>query len=218
LTEKARESVAFDLGSLSSVEAYRLVTSVVVPRPIAWVTTVDDSGVVNAAPFSFFNVLGSTPPVVGVGVGSRGSGEPKDTARNAIARGEFVVNLVEDACAEAMNITGIDFPGGTSELLEANLTPAASLKVATPRIAESPFSLECRLAQIVEIGSNRILLGEIVCIQIRADLIGPENQIYTENAHLIARMHGRSGYARTSDLFHLDRISLANWRDRKKST
>ena len=218
MTGDPSESVAFDLSRLSSLEAYRLVTSVVVPRPIAWVTTVGDSGVVNAAPFSFFNVLGSTPPIVGVGVGSRGNGEPKDTARNAIARGEFVVNLVDDACAEPMNITGIDFPEGTSELLEANLTPAASLKVATPRIAESPFSLECRLAQTVEIGSNRILLGEVVCIQIRADLIGAENQIHTENAHLIARMHGRSGYARTSDMFHLDRISLASWRDQKKRT
>ncbi len=209
------DTIAFDLSTLSSSDAYRLVTSVVVPRPIAWVTSVGDDGIVNAAPYSFFNILGSTPPIVGIGVGYRGTGAPKDTARNAVARGEFVVNLVDEANAARMNITGIEFGEGISELTEADLTPVASLKVVTPRIAESPFSLECRLAQTVELGSNRILLGEVVCIQVRADLVGPDKVILTENAHLIARMHGRSGYARTSDRFALDRITLADWQARK---
>lgn len=211
------ESVAFDLDDLSPQDAYRLVTSVVVPRPIAWVTSVGEDGVVNAAPFSFFNILGSTPPIVGIGVGNRRDGQPKDTARNAVARGEFVVNLVGETNAGQMNITGIEFEEGISELSEANLTPAASHRVATPRIAEAPFSLECRLVQTVELGSNHILLGEVVCVHVRADLVGQNNQIHTEDAHLIARMHGPSGYARTSDTFHLDRIALSDWRSTGKN-
>lgn len=207
------ETTAFDLGALSASEGYRLLTSVVVPRPIAWVTTLGENGVVNAAPFSYFNLLGSDPPIVGIGVGNRRDGQPKDTARNAMTRGEFVVNLVDEAGAEPMNITAIDFPFGTSELTEAGLTAAASLHVAPPRIAESPISLECRLARTVEIGSNRILLGEVICIQVRSDLVEEGNRIRTENAHLIARMHGAGGYARTSDRFQLDRIALSDWRN-----
>lgn len=209
-------TVGFDLREMPPGDAYRLVTSVVVPRPIAWVTTVGDGGVTNAAPFSFFNLLGSTPPIVGIGVGYKRDGEPKDTARNAVARGEFVVNLVDEANAERMNITGIEFGDGISELGEAGLTPAASQTVATPRIAESPFSLECRLAQTVELGSNRILLGEVLYIQVRADLVGPANVVNTDLAHLIARMHGASGYARTSDRFQMDRITVSNWQNRRK--
>ena len=208
------DTVGFDLREMPSGDAYRLVTSVVVPRPIAWVTTLGDDGVTNAAPFSFFNLLGSTPPIVGIGVGYKRNGEPKDTARNAVARGEFVVSLVDEASAERMNITGIEFEEGVSELVEAGLTPAASQTIATPRIAEAPFSLECRLLQTVELGSNRILLGEVLCVQVRADLIGPQNQIHTDLAHLIARIHGPSGYVRTSDHFRMDRIAVSDWQNR----
>ena len=200
----------YPLSELSPLDAYRLLTRLVVPRPIAWVTSVNSEGVVNAAPFSFFNLLGSNPPIVGIGVGDRGLGNPKDTARNIRERCEFVVNLVDEATTEAMNITAIEFPHGVSELTEAGLTSAASVAVSTPRIAESPVHLECRLAEIVTIGANRIILGEVVHVGLR-DGETPES------LRLIARMGGGGGYVKTTDRFDLPRITLSQWQEREKS-
>jgi flavin reductase (DIM6/NTAB) family NADH-FMN oxidoreductase RutF len=171
--------------------------------------------VVNAAPFSFFNMLGGDPPILGIGVGNLADGTPKDSARNAVARGEFVVNLVDERLAEAMNVTAVSFPAGVSEVEEAGLTMAPSLRIATPRLAEAPASLECRLAEYLRIGTNNVLIGEIVAVALRDDLVDTDGCFRTEDAGLIARMHGGGGYARTSDRFRLDRLSLAEWEARK---
>lgn len=117
---------------------YKLLVSLVVPRPIAFITTRDATGLVNAAPFSFFNVFSDDPPLVIIGIGRRADGSPKDTARNIEATGEFVVNLVDEATAEAMNVTAIDFPPDESEIGPASLTLADSVEVAPPRVAEAP--------------------------------------------------------------------------------
>src|SRR5580704_6682640 len=127
-----------DLEGRHADRAYAVLASLVTPRPIAWVTTVGADGVVNAAPFSFFNVLGADPPIVGFCPGDREDGTPKDTARNIRLNHEFVVNLVDESIAEAMNLTAASLPYGVSEIEHAGLTTTPSTLVKPPRIAESP--------------------------------------------------------------------------------
>ena len=203
----------FDLQGQDKSQAYRLLASVVVPRPIALVTTLGADGVVNAAPFSFFNLLGSSPPVVGLGIGNRDMDTPKDTRANIERTGEFVVNLVGESLAEAMNVCGMDFPAGVSELDAANLSTLPSSSVSAPRLAESDVHLECRLHSVVPIGDNRIVLAEVVCLHVRDEFLDKESlRVRTEALHLIGRMHGGGWYARTTDLFDLPRIPYEEWR------
>jgi len=200
----------FDIPALLPGDAYKLLASVVVPRPIALVSTLGPDRQVNAAPFSFFNLVGSSPPVVALGITDRAPGSPKDTRANIVREGSFVVNLVDEALAQAMNICGIDFPPEESEMDAAGLTVLASAVVSVPRIAESPVQLECRLAQIVEIGDNKIVLGEVVCLHIRDAFVDTEKlHVRTDTIRLIGRMHGGGWYARTSDLFDMPRIPYA---------
>ena len=203
----------FDLQGVDKSQAYRLLASVVVPRPIALVTTLGADGVVNAAPFSFFNLLGSSPPVVGLGIGNRDMDTPKDTRANIERTGEFVVNLVGESLAEAMNVCGMDFPAGVCELDAANLSTLPSSSVSAPRLAESDVHLECRLHSVVPIGDNRIVLAEVVCLHVRDEFLDKESlRVRTEALHLIGRMHGGGWYARTTDLFDLPRIPYEEWR------
>jgi flavin reductase (DIM6/NTAB) family NADH-FMN oxidoreductase RutF len=206
----------FDLAKVPPAEGYKLLVSTVVPRPIAWVTTVDAQGVVNAAPYSFFNAVASNPPIVAVGIGPKGSGV-KDTGENIRATGEFVVNLVNQATAEGMNVTAIDFPAGVDELAEAQLTPVPSAKVRPPRIGESPVALECRTHTIVDVGHHAVVLGEVVAIHVADDCVldAAKHYIDTPKLDLIGRMHGRGWYARTTDRLLLDRIALSDWQARK---
>jgi flavin reductase (DIM6/NTAB) family NADH-FMN oxidoreductase RutF len=206
----------FDLAQIPPGEGYKLLVSTVVPRPIAWVTTVDAAGTVNAAPYSFFNAVASNPPIVAVGIGPKGSGV-KDTGENIRATGEFVVNLVNEATAEGMNITAIDFPAGVDELAEARLTPVPSAKVRPPRIGESPVSLECRTHTIVDVGHHAVVLGEVVAIHVADDCVldAAKHYIDTPKLGLIGRMHGRGWYSRTTDRLLLDRIALSDWQARK---
>ena len=148
----------FDMETLEAANRYKILTATVTPRPIAWVTTLSEDGVVNAAPYSFFNAFGNDPPIVAIGVLS-GPGRFKDSATNILATGEFVVNLVSEANAEAMNVTCIDAPPEIDEIDLAGLTPAASQKVRPPRIAESPASLECLEWGTLQIGNNRLIIG-----------------------------------------------------------
>src|SRR5215203_5294052 len=133
-----------DLAGEHADRAYSILASLVTPRPIAWVTTLGPNNIVNAAPFSFFNVLGDEPPIVGFCPGNREDGIPKDTARNIRSNHEFVVNLVDESVAEAMNRTAASLPYGQSEVSDAGLTTKTSSVVKPPRIAESPASLECQ--------------------------------------------------------------------------
>src|SRR5262245_8538068 len=136
-------AMLFDFATLNPSVCYKLLVSTIVPRPIGWVVSQDRDGALNAAPYSFFNALSADPPVVGIGIGSRSSGHGKDTRTNIIETGEFVVNLVSEETAGAMNVTAIEFEPEVDELGEAGLTVCPSLRVKPPRIAESPVAIEC---------------------------------------------------------------------------
>jgi len=209
----------FDLAAITAENAYKLLVSTVVPRPIAWVTTRDVDGTLNAAPFSFFNAMSGDPPVVCLGIGGRAPGDIKDTGGNIRRTGEFVVNLVSHKLAEQMNITAIDFPKGINELAEAGLTAAPSVKVRPPRIAEAPVSMECERLVIVEVGIARaVILGRVLAIHIRDEYVLDAERCYVDSPKLdlIGRMHGRGWYARTTDLFEMPRIMLDDWEKQKQ--
>jgi len=195
-----------DLEGKHANRAYALLSSLVTPRPIAWVTTLGPDGVVNAAPFSFFNVLGANPPIVGFCPGDRADGTPKDTARNIRLSHEFVVNLVDEKTAEAMNRTAATLPYGVSEIQSADLTTAPSSVVKPPRIAESPASLECTEWGTLQIGGNRLVIGLVKRIQVRDELFDPQTQrIRSELFHVIGRMASPDWYCRTTDRFEMKR-------------
>ncbi|MGH7038218.1 MAG: flavin reductase family protein [Stellaceae bacterium] len=205
----------FDLAEIPASEAYKLLVATVVPRPIALTTTVDAAGRVNAAPFSFFNAVCSNPPTVVLGI-SPGTVEEdgyKDTARNIRDSGEFVVNLVDEALAERMNVCAVDFPAGIGELEQAGLLPAPSAGVRPPRIAAAPVSFECRRVAGLSLGGSAMLeVGRVIHIHIRDGLVDPQRYyVATEKLRLIGRMHGRGWYARTTDLFDMPRLSRADW-------
>jgi flavin reductase (DIM6/NTAB) family NADH-FMN oxidoreductase RutF len=203
----------FDMETLEAQNRYKILTATVTPRPIAWVTTLSESGVINAAPFSFFNVMGSDPPLVALGIGDRASGGPKDTARNIALTKHFVVNLVDESLAEGMNVCAVDFPVGVDELRAAGLTCAPSVLVPPPRIAESPVHLECREVATLEIGNNRLVVGEVLHLQVRDDFVDDSRlHVHAERLRLIGRMHGSGWYARTSDLFQMPRLTYEQWR------
>ncbi len=203
----------FDFAAIAPDDRYKLLVSTVVPRPIAWVTSLSAAGRLNAAPFSFFNALCSEPPIIAVGVGGRHAGrvegEGKDTAANIRATGQFVVNLVSHAQREAMNVTAIEFPAEVNELAEAGLTAAASAKVRPPRIAESPVALECELFVMLDVSvDHAIILGRVLAVHIAdaAVLDAACCYIDTPALDLIARMHGRGWYCRTTDRFEMPRL------------
>lgn len=186
--------------------AYQLLASLVTPRPIALVTTVNSGGAVNVAPFSFFNLLGATPPILAIAPGDRENGEPKDTAKNIRLNHQFVVNLVDEAIAEAMNRTAASLPYGESELGVSGFTTVPSTTVAPPRIAESPASVECEEWGTLEIGGNRVVIGLIKYLHVRDELVDVERlRIHTEKLHVIGRMASPHWYCRTRDRFEMIR-------------
>jgi flavin reductase (DIM6/NTAB) family NADH-FMN oxidoreductase RutF len=196
----------FDLEGKHADRAYQLLASLVTPRPIAWVTTLGPDGVVNAAPFSFFNVLGAEPPIVGFCPGDRHDGMPKDTARNIRLNHEFVVNLVDEAVAEAMNRTAASLPYGTSEAEAAGLKTVPSSVVRPPRLVEAPASLECQEWGTLQIGDNRLIIGLVKRVHVREDLVDPEKlRIRSEHFRVIGRMASPHWYCRTMDRFEMQR-------------
>jgi flavin reductase (DIM6/NTAB) family NADH-FMN oxidoreductase RutF len=209
----------FDLAKMPAQDGYKLLISTVVPRPIALATTVDTDGNVNAAPFSFFNAVSSNPPVVVLGINGEGAeGGYKDTEQNIRDTGEFVVNLVDEALAERMNICAVDFPHEIAEMEVARLTPVPSAGVKPPRIAEAPVSFECKRLTGLSLGGNSMLeVGRVTHIHVRDDLMDMERlYVKTDKIGLIGRMHGKGWYARTSDLFLMDRMTVAEWQARKR--
>ncbi|MFQ3623760.1 MAG: flavin reductase family protein [Acetobacteraceae bacterium] len=207
----------FDFAALDANSVYKLLVSTVVPRPIAWVTTVDTEGRVNAAPYSFFNAMSADPPVVCIGISGKGHGL-KDTGENIRRTGQFVVNLVSEDTAEAMNITAIDVEHGIDELAMAGLTALPSTRVAPPRIAESPVSMECERLAVVEVGNGRaVVMGRVLAMQVRDDCVLDPARCYidTPKLGLIGRMHGGGWYARTTDRIEIPRITPAEWQARR---
>jgi flavin reductase (DIM6/NTAB) family NADH-FMN oxidoreductase RutF len=200
----------FDLSSLTPVDAYKIMRSVVTPRPIALVTTVDPEGRVNAAPFSFFNAIAFDPCMVVLGLEARPDGSPKDTARNIRDTRVFVVNVVDEALAEQMNICSTTLAPGESEIDLAGLSLGPSLDVEPPRILEAPACLECRRHTTLEVGNRReIVVGEVVRIAIRADIVDP-GTLRVDPARLatIGRLGG-DFYASTRDTFRMGRPDAA---------
>ena len=204
----------FDFNALSERDCYKLLVSTVVPRPIAWVVTQSAAGLVNAAPYSFFNAISGDPPLLAVSIEGR-AGERKDTAVNIRSSGQFVVNLVSAAMSAAMVVTAIDFDPNVSEVTEARLSTLPSVKVAPPRIADSPVAFECEVSQTVELpGSRDLVLGRVVMMHIADHAVLDAARCYvdTPKLDLVGRMHGGGWYARTSDLFEVPRIAPADWK------
>lgn len=205
---EARATVRFDFASMSGPERYRLLSSAVVPRPIAWVVTCAPDGTVNAAPYSFFNIFGADSPVLALGILAR-PGRPKDTAANIRDTGEFVVNLVPFELAEAMNITCIDAPPEVDEVELAGLVTVPSHAVRPPRLSASPVGFECRVMHFLETGPGQLLVvGEILHAHFAQDILtGPTDRprIDVQAIDLIGRMHGASTYLRTRDMFDMPR-------------
>ena len=205
----------FDFATLSAADRYQLLVATVTPRPVAWVVTQDAAGVRNAAPFSFFNAFSNDPPVMIIGIGGRAPGDAKDTGANIRATGEFVVNLVSHANAEAMNVTAIDFPPEVDELHQAGLTTLPSVKVKPPRIAESPVAYECERFMTVEIGADRsLVMGRVLAMHVADEcVLNPTRcHIDTPKLDLIGRLHGAGWYSTVRDRFEMPRIKPEDWK------
>jgi flavin reductase (DIM6/NTAB) family NADH-FMN oxidoreductase RutF len=179
-----------DATTLSEEAAYKLMIGSVVPRPIAWLTTISPDGVVNAAPFSAYTMICIRPPTVLVNCARR-DGASKDTARNAEASGDFVLNVVSEDLAGVMHQTSAAYPAGVSETDALGIAVAPSRLVRPPRIAAAPISLECRLRQILEIGHDhdQNLIGEVVMFHI-ADAIYAGGKIDQAKLRPLARLGG----------------------------
>ena len=200
----------FDLGAMSSGEVYKLLASVILPRPIAWVVSKDNAGRLNAAPFSFFNVLSADPPLIAIAFSAAPDREGKDTLAFIRERQEFVVNMVPEELAEAMNVTASNAPRGIDETKLAGLELASCAVVDVPRIAASPVALECRLFQTIEPSpSMTIVLGKVVYAHVRTRAFTDVHRLHIDPAEmrLIGRMHGGGGYCTTRDVFTLERKS-----------
>ena len=193
----------------SKAENYKLLTNLVVPRPIAWVTSESQSGVINLAPFSFFNAVSANPLYIVISIGLNEAGEPKDTAKNIRTSGEVVVNLVTEDLFNAMNISAADFPAEQSEMTAVHLHAAPSIRVKPPRVAEAQASLECKLFSAQTLGSNTLFIGEAVMFHVADHLIGPHLDI--ENFAPIGRLGSPSVYCRTNDRFDVARVTYAQW-------
>jgi flavin reductase (DIM6/NTAB) family NADH-FMN oxidoreductase RutF len=195
-----------DLENKFADRAYYLLACLVTPRPIALVTTVSVDGKVNAAPFSFFNLMGAQPPICAFAPGDRDNGTPKDTALNIRATHEFVINLVDESIAEAMNLCAASLPFGENELIQAGLTAAPSSIVKPPRIAEAPASLECLEWGTLQIGENRVVIGLIKRLHVRDELFDAEKKrIRTDQLQTVGRMASPHWYCRTRDRFEMKR-------------
>ncbi len=198
--------IELDLLTTHADRAYAILAGLVTPRPIAWVTTLNEDGSVNAAPFSFFNVFGANPPLVIFAPGDRDDGSPKDTARNCRRTGEFVVNLVDEPLAQVMNRTSATLPYGMSETDHEALETAASSAVAPPRIAAAPAALECKVHSIEQIGENRLVLGIVHRVQVREEFFDTHTlRVRGDLFHPIGRMSVPNWYCKTTDLFEMVR-------------
>jgi flavin reductase (DIM6/NTAB) family NADH-FMN oxidoreductase RutF len=198
-----------DPESLPWKSVYKLLIGAVVPRPIGWISTIDAAGLPNLAPFSFFNAVSSRPPIVAFSTTVRASGGgPKDTLRNVRTTGEFVVNIVTEDLAQAMNLTSTEFPPEVDEFQAAGLTAAPSAVVAPPRVAESPIHFECRVHQIVEVGTEpgggALILGRIVHLHVDPTVLVGEDKIDVAKLRPIGRLAGPD-YCRVTDLFQMPR-------------
>ncbi|MET3107803.1 flavin reductase (DIM6/NTAB) family NADH-FMN oxidoreductase RutF [Oxalobacteraceae bacterium GrIS 2.11] len=202
-----------DPANNSAADNYKLLTNLVIPRPIAWITSQNQEGLVNLAPFSFFNAVGADPLYLIVSVGHNDAGELKDTAKNILAKREFVVNLVTEDLFDAMNISAADFPADQSELAAAQLETAPSVQIQVPRVARAQASMECRLFSTQMLGKNLLIIGQVVMFHVADELVGP--RFHINHFAPLGRLGSPSVYCRTTDRFDVKRVSYAEWQ--KKS-
>ncbi|MBI4284610.1 MAG: flavin reductase family protein [Chloroflexi bacterium] len=186
-------------------DAHHLLIGAIVPRPIAWVSTVGENGVFNLAPFSFYAGLSVKPAIVGFAVGSRRDGSPKDTLRNVLFRKDFVINVVNEALQDTMNTSATPFPPEVSEFEKAGLTPARADLVKAPLVAEAPVSMECQLRQILEFGEfpnqSSFIIGEVLLMHVKDGLL-VNGAIDVAQLKAIGRLEG-DNYCRTGDRFYM---------------
>lgn len=202
------------MDQLASAERYKLLVNTITPRPIAWVVTQDKAGHRNAAPYSFFNAMGSQPPLVAIAIGGddirQGDGQ-KDTLRSIRETCEFTIALVTEADAEKMVLTAIDAPVGIDEMELAGIETRPASKVSPPLIASSPVTYECRLWQFIETHpGGGIVLGEVLAMHIDDAVLGDENgklRIDAPALKLVGRAHGAGWYWRGSDQVRIDRTA-----------
>jgi len=212
------EPLSYDPNELAERDRYKMLISLVIPRPIALVTTVGPTGVVNAAPFSFFNMFSESPPLAVLGLQARPDKGLKDTSAHIRERGEFVINLVDEALGPQMNQCAVDFPPEVSEIEAAKLNLLPSVKIKTPRIKEAPASLECRHYTTLEVSATRRLaIGEILHIHIRPGIWDHKTmRIDMKHYRPLARLYGNF-YASLSEPFTHVRQSYEEWlADQKK--
>jgi flavin reductase (DIM6/NTAB) family NADH-FMN oxidoreductase RutF len=199
--------VKIDLANLDWAEAHELLVGAVLPRPIAFVSTVGEDGVYNLAPFSYFTALSTKPAVVGFGIGRKRDGRKKDTLVNIEFSKDFVINIVTEAIAKAMNQASGEYPSHVDEFKEVGLTPLKSDLVKSPRVAESPVNLECRLLQILEFGepprTNNFVIGEVLRAHVQ-DELWENGAIQGDKLKAIGRL-GEDFYCRTMDRFEMKR-------------
>lgn len=196
----------FEMDELSAAHRYRLMTSSVTPRPIAWVTTVGKDGLRNAAPFSSFNMMGASPPILALGLQSRADGTAKDTLANIAVTGELVVNLVSVADAAAMNETARNFAPQVDELAHCGIDWLPSDDVTPPRIASAPVSFECRTAHLIEMGPDlTIVLARVAVMHVADRLVidAERGRLDTPAMQLVGRMQGPGWYVRSTDLMQM---------------
>jgi flavin reductase (DIM6/NTAB) family NADH-FMN oxidoreductase RutF len=192
-----------DFERITAYQRYKLMASLIVPRPIALVTTLGPGGVANAAPFSMFNMVGEDPPILMISINRLKDGRLKDTAANILARGEFVVHIADEPMAQQMHDCGEAFPAEVSELAAVGLTPLPALRVAPPRIAEAPVAFECVLHERLETDSRYVFIGRIVHLAAREGLVDTEAwRVNLREYHPVARF-GASFYTRTNERFSL---------------
>ena len=196
-----------DPAKLERREAHDLLVGVALPRPIAFVSTIGADGVYNLAPFSFFMPMSVNPAIVGLGIGRKAEGKKKDTLVNIESTKDFVINLVTEELAEAMNLTSGDYPSEVDEFKVAALTPIKGDSVKSPMVAESPINLECRLLQILKYGEfprvNDFVIGEVIQIHVR-DEFWVNGEVPSDKLKAIGRM-GADFYCRTTDVFEMKR-------------
>ncbi len=196
-----------DPAGLDGKAIHELMVGCVAPRPIAFVSTIGEDGVYNVAPFSFFTLLSMHPTMVGFTIGRKRGGSKKDTLVNIEFSKDYVVNIVNEAIAPAMNQASGDYPSHVDEFKEAGLTPIASDLVRPPRVAESPVQLECRLMQIMEFGASprihNFIVGEVLVVHVQDDLI-VDGVIKSDRLKAVGRL-GEDFYCRTGDLFEMKR-------------
>ncbi|MDM0071607.1 flavin reductase family protein [Variovorax sp. J31P207] len=189
--------------TLDAYERYKLMASLIVPRPIALVTTLGGDGTVNAAPFSLFNMIGEDPPLVMISINRGPGGALKDTAANILARKEFVVHIADEAIAQAMHDCCAELPPHVSEVEANALRTAPSTAIAPPRIVEAPAAFECVLAEVMETGSRHVFIGRVLYLHARDGLLDIERYHVLHADYFPVGRFGSTLYVRTRERFGL---------------